>query len=359
MKNKEYAVEFKNVSKIYKIKEGNNKSSNKSFYALKDINFQVEKGEIVGILGTNGSGKSTVSNILSGIVAPDMGEAIIKGEQALIAIKSGLNNQLTGIENIEFKGALLGFDKNKIEKIKKEVIEFSELGDFIYQPVKSYSSGMKSRLGFSISINIDADIIIIDEALSVGDVAFNEKCFDKIQELKDTLELNKTLTEYTPVNATILSRNKSYWFNTITIDKGSNSGIEKNMAVITKNGLIGKISKVSKTSSEVKLITSDDINFKVSVAIKTNNDDNYAILNGYNKKNGLIKASDINKSTEINKGDVVLTSGLGELIPAGIYIGTVEKIESDKYNLSKNVYIKTYQDFDDIHYVTVLKVKEW
>ena len=119
MKNKEYAVEFKNVSKIYKIKEGNNKFSNKSFYALKDINFQVEKGEIVGILGTNGSGKSTVSNILSGIVAPDMGEAIIKGEQALIAIKSGLNNQLTGIENIEFKGALLGFDKNKIEKIKK------------------------------------------------------------------------------------------------------------------------------------------------------------------------------------------------------------------------------------------------
>ena len=115
-----------------------------------------------------------------------MGEAIIKGEQALIAIKSGLNNQLTGIENIEFKGALLGFDKNKIEKIKKEVIEFSELGDFIYQPVKSYSSGMKSRLGFSISINIDADIIIIDEALSVGDVAFNEKCFDKIQELKES-----------------------------------------------------------------------------------------------------------------------------------------------------------------------------
>ena len=186
MKNKEYAVEFKNVSKIYKIKEGNNKFSNKSFYALKDINFQVEKGEIVGILGTNGSGKSTVSNILSGIVAPDMGEAIIRGEQALIAIKSGLNNQLTGIENIEFKGALLGFDKNKIEKIKKEVIEFSELGDFIYQPVKSYSSGMKSRLGFSISINIDADIIIIDEALSVGDVAFNEKCFDKIQELKES-----------------------------------------------------------------------------------------------------------------------------------------------------------------------------
>ena len=113
MENKEYAVEFNNVSKMYKIKDGNNKSSNKMFCALKDINFKVKKGEVVGILGTNGSGKSTVSNILSGIVLPDIGEAKIDGEQALIAIKSGLNNQLTGIENIEFKGALLGFDKRK------------------------------------------------------------------------------------------------------------------------------------------------------------------------------------------------------------------------------------------------------
>ena len=192
----------------------------------------------------------------------------------------------------------------------------------------------------------------------------------EISELKDELELNKTLTEYTPINATILNRNKSYWFNTITIDKGKNAGIKKDMAVITKNGLIGKISKVSNTSSEVKLITSDDVNFKVSVAIRTNNDDNYAILNGYSKKTGLIKASGIDKTTQINKGasgidkttqinkgDTVLTSGLGGMIPAGIYIGTVEKIESDKYNLSKNVYIKTYQDFNDIHYITVLKVK--
>lgn len=186
MENNKYAVEFKDVHKIYKIKDKNNKSSNKMFCALKGVNFKVEKGEIVGILGSNGSGKSTASNIISGIVSPDLGEAIIDGEQALIAIKSGLNNQLTGIENIEFKGALLGFNKSKIEKIKKEVIEFSELGDFINQPVKSYSSGMKSRLGFSISINIDADIIIIDEALSVGDTSFNEKCFDKIQELKES-----------------------------------------------------------------------------------------------------------------------------------------------------------------------------
>lgn len=185
----------------------------------------------------------------------------------------------------------------------------------------------------------------------------NEELKKEIVELKKALELNKTLTEYDPVNATILSRNKSYWFNTLTIDKGKNSGIKKNMAVITKDGLIGKISKVSHNSSEVKLITSDDVNFKVSVAIKTPSGDSYAVLNGYDKEKNLIKVTGIDKTTSINKGDIVLTSGLGEMFPAGIYIGTVEEIESDKYNLSKIVYIKTSQNFNDVHYVTVLKVK--
>ena len=186
----------------------------------------------------------------------------------------------------------------------------------------------------------------------------NSSLEKEIQELKDTLELNKTLTEYSPVNATILSRNKSYWFNTITIDKGTSSGIKENMAVVTKNGLIGKISKVSKNSSEVKLITSDDVNFKVSISIKTNEVDNYAILNGYDNKTKLIKATGIDKTTNINVGDSVLTSGLGEFFPAGIYVGTVERLEKDKYNLSKTAYIKLSQNFNDIHYVTVLKVKE-
>lgn len=186
----------------------------------------------------------------------------------------------------------------------------------------------------------------------------NSSLEKEIQELKETLELNKTLTEYEPVNATILSRNKSYWFNTITIDKGKKDGLKENMAVVTKNGLIGKLSKVYNHSSEVKLITSDDINFKVSISIKTGETDNYAILNGYNKKTKLIKATGIDKTTDIHENDSVLTSGLGEFFPGGIYIGTIEKIEKDKYNLSKTIYIKTNQDFNNIHYVTVLKVKK-
>ena len=181
---------------------------------------------------------------------------------------------------------------------------------------------------------------------------------EEIKELKDQLELNKTLTEYEPINATVLSRNRSYWFNTITIDKGSSSGIKRNMAVITKNGLIGKINKVSRNSSEVKLITSNDVNYKVSVSIRTNDQDHFAIMNGYDKEKKVIYASGIDKTSPVNVGDTVVTSGLGELFPAGIYVGTVEEISMDKYNLSKILAIKMNQDFSNIHYVTVLKVKE-
>ena len=127
------------------------------------------------------------------------------------------------------------------------------------------------------------------------------------------------------------------------------------MAVITANGLIGKISKVYPTTSEVKLITSDDVNYKVSVAIKLEGNDTYATLNGYDYENNLLKIEGVDKALPVKEHDVVVTSGLGEVFPAGIYVGTVEKIESDKYNLSRNVYIKTKQNFNSIHYVTVLK----
>lgn len=185
----------------------------------------------------------------------------------------------------------------------------------------------------------------------------NESLEKEIQELKETLELNKTLTEYSPINATILSRNKNYWFNTLNIDKGASDGIKKDMAVITKNGLIGKISKVYGNSSEIKLITADDVNYKISVSIKSNDQETHAILNGYDSKSNLLKVIWVDKTVEIEKGSVVVTSGLGGLFPAGIYIGTVEKITTDKYNLSKTLYIKTNQNFNNIHYVTILKEK--
>ncbi len=186
----------------------------------------------------------------------------------------------------------------------------------------------------------------------------NDSLTKEINELKDTLELNRTLTNFSYENATVLSRNKEYWFNTIIIDKGSKNGIKVDMPVITKNGLVGKITKVYYKYSEVKLLTANDENYKVSVSIKINDQDNFAILSGYDSKNNLLKITEISKDLEIKKDSTVLTSGLGELFPSGIYIGKVAKTEIDKYDLSKIAYIKTDVNFNNIHYVTILKEKK-
>ena len=183
----------------------------------------------------------------------------------------------------------------------------------------------------------------------------NDSLTAEVKELKELLNLNSTLSEYEIENATVLSRNKSYWLNTLTIDKGKDDDIKKNMVVINSEGMIGVVSKVSKNSSEVKLITTNDINTKISVSIRINEVDNYGILNGYNSKDNLIKIAQLDKNIPVKEGDIVTTSGLSEYIPRGIYIGKVKKIESDKYNLSKIIYVESEQNFNNIHYVTVLK----
>ena len=186
---RDIAIQFKNVSKIYKLKrkdkEVKKDQKTQYFYALKDISFEVKKGQVLGILGTNGSGKSTMALVLSGIASPDEGEIIVNGEQSLVAINTGLNKQLTGLENIQLKGALLGMKKEQVQEIIDGVIEFAEIGDFLYQPVKKYSSGMKSRLGFSINLCLNPEILIVDEALSVGDKGFAKKCLVRMNELKN------------------------------------------------------------------------------------------------------------------------------------------------------------------------------
>ncbi|WP_077597023.1 teichoic acids export ABC transporter ATP-binding subunit TagH [Oceanobacillus kimchii] len=190
----EKAIKAKNITKKYKLYNGNkerlldlitSKSYGKDFYALNDVDFEAEKGDIVGFIGINGSGKSTLSNILAGIVPETSGTVELNGQVSLIAVASGLKGDLSGRDNIELKLLMLGFNKDEIKELEPAIIEFAELESFIDQPVKSYSSGMKSRLGFAISVNIDPDILIIDEALSVGDKAFAEKSLSKMREFKD------------------------------------------------------------------------------------------------------------------------------------------------------------------------------
>jgi rod shape-determining protein MreC len=255
------------------------------------------------------------------------------------------------------------------EKIKKEVNKKTII----------IISGIVIIILIMASVRIDRKTTILESALkdiSMGvekvimypfvsikdknkiNVKVEEDAKDKeIAELKDELELKRTMTGFTIINSTILSRNKSYWFNTLTIDKGKSSGIKKDMAVATSKGLVGKISKVYDNASEVKLITSDDVNYKVSVAIKTNNGDCYAILNGYNYKTKKLTITGVDKDASVEVGNDIMTSGIGGVFPSGIKIGKVENIINDKYDLSKTLEIKSDVNFDNIHYVAVLKVQ--
>ena len=178
---------------------------------------------------------------------------------------------------------------------------------------------------------------------------------EEIEQLRKALDLNQTLTGYETVNATVISRNKSYWYQTLTIDKGKKEGLKENMVAITKDGLIGKLQNVTNYSSEIKLITSNDINNKVSVSIATTEGETDAILSGYDEEKGLVMVSGVDNQAPIKIGDSVTTSGLGGMFPREIYIGTVEEITNDKYGLSKTLGIKTNQNFNNIHYVTILK----
>lgn len=188
------SVNIEHVSKEYRIYRNNKERikdvlvpfhKNKTFFALNDLSLTAHEGDVIGLVGINGSGKSTLSNMIGGSLAPSAGNISRKGEVSVIAINAGLNGQLTGMENIEFKMLCMGFNKKEIKQYTPQIVEFSELGEFIYQPVKKYSSGMRAKLGFSINITTNPDILVIDEALSVGDQTFAQKCLDKIYEYKE------------------------------------------------------------------------------------------------------------------------------------------------------------------------------
>ncbi|CAM3257063.1 ABC transporter ATP-binding protein [Lactiplantibacillus plajomi] len=191
----DYKIKVQNVTKefdLFKTRSDQLKAffslSNQEipeFWALKGISLEVAPGETLGLIGVNGSGKSTLSNIISGVIPQTTGVVDVRGDTSIVAINSGLRGQLTGLENIRLKALMMGMTNKEIDDMLDDIIAFADIGDFVYQPVKSYSSGMKSRLGFSIAVHINPDILIIDEALSVGDDTFYQKCVERIQEFKD------------------------------------------------------------------------------------------------------------------------------------------------------------------------------
>ena len=191
------AISVRNLTKIYKLYDRpidrlketlsiTKKKYHREHYALRDISFDVKEGESVGIIGTNGSGKSTILKIITGVLNQTSGELEVKGKiSALLELGAGFNLEYTGMENIYLNGTMMGYTKEEIDNKLENIINFADIGEFINQPVKTYSSGMFVRLAFAVAINIDPEILIVDEALSVGDVFFQAKCYKKFQEFRD------------------------------------------------------------------------------------------------------------------------------------------------------------------------------
>ena len=198
----DYAIRVKNVSKMYKLydkptdrlKEALGVTKKRRYhehFALNDVSFDVKRGETVGIIGTNGSGKSTILKIITGVLNQTSGDVEINGRiSALLELGAGFNMEYTGIENVYLNGTMIGFSKEEIDHKLQDILDFADIGDFVNQPVKTYSSGMFVRLAIAVAINIDPEILIVDEALSVGDVFFQAKCYKKFEEFK---QLGKTI----------------------------------------------------------------------------------------------------------------------------------------------------------------------
>lgn len=190
------AIKIQNLSKTYRLyakpldrlKEALHplkKRYHKDFYALDNIDLEIKKGETVGIIGKNGSGKSTLLKVITGVTTPSSGRVTINGKvSAILELGAGFNPEMSGLENIYLNNSINGLSKTDTDNRIHEIIDFAELGDFIYQPIKTYSSGMKARLAFAVSINVNPDILIVDEALSVGDAAFQRKCFSKMEKIR-------------------------------------------------------------------------------------------------------------------------------------------------------------------------------
>ena len=192
----EDAIVVEDVSKVYslyekpidRLKESlsiSHKEYHRKFYALNQVSFQIKRGETVGIIGTNGSGKSTILKIISGVLTPSTGKVEVTGKiSALLELGAGFNMDYTGIENIYMNGTMMGFSRKEMDGKLQDILDFADIGDFVYQPVKTYSSGMFVRLAFAQAINVEPEILIVDEALSVGDVFFQSKCYQRMEEIR-------------------------------------------------------------------------------------------------------------------------------------------------------------------------------
>lgn len=241
-------------------------------------------------------------------------------------------------------------DLTFIEKIVKDTILFTE--KIVYTPINFVKDKINETKEKNNIYEKYKELQKNAEKLDSIN-AKNDELLKEVNEMKKLLDLNKTLEESSYLNASVINRNLDYFNNTLTIDKGENNGIKEDMAVIVNEGLIGRIIKTSSFNSVVKLLTTDDVNNKISVKIKNNDKYIYGLLVGYKDNNLIVEGIDTNDDIII--GSIVTTTGLGGVFPAGLLVGEVKEIKKDNFDLAKTVLVKSKVDFDDISYVTVLK----
>lgn len=243
---------------------------------------------------------------------------------------------------------------NKVESLFKD--GFTYIENIITYPFNYVNDNIKSYKKLKdVEKNNDVLETSIDRIDSIE--AENIELRRQLDALKEELNISYTLSDYEYLNATVISRNVGYWYNKLTINKGSYNGVEKDMVVISSKGLIGRVVKTSTFTSDVRLITTSDTNNKISVHVSNGDNNLYGVINGYDYKNSVLELEGISNTKDVNVGDYVYTSGLGGIFPAGILIGTVTEITTDSYDLAKIMKVTPSADFNDINYVSILKRK--
>lgn len=243
---------------------------------------------------------------------------------------------------------------NKVESLFKD--GFTYIENIITYPFNYVSDNIKSYKKLK-DVEKSNDVLetSIDRIDSIE--AENIELRRQLDALKEELNINYTLSDYEYLNATVISRNVGYWYNKLTINKGSYNGVKKDMVVISSKGLIGRVVKTSTFTSDVRLITTSDTNNKISVHVSNGDNNLYGVINDYDYKKSVLELEGISNTKDVNVGDYVYTSGLGGIFPAGILIGTVTEITTDSYDLAKIMKVTPSVDFNDINYVSILKRK--
>lgn len=340
------SIKTNKISKIYKLYKSNTdrvkeafsfikkKKYHKKHYALNNISFELRKGESLGIIGKNGAGKSTLLKILTGIITPSSGYYNVNGRiSALIELGAGFNPEFTGVENIYFNGSILGYTKDHIDEKYEDIVNFADIGDYIYQPVKTYSSGMFVRLAFSVATTVNPEILIIDEALSVGDIFFQAKCADRI---KDLLKGNTTLIFVSHnVNAV-----KSLCKKAMLLDKGNIIYYGKSDDVVEKYFKM-------KVNDDALIFANDSRKASKDQQSKTyhknNNNNSITELNSI-----VLKDSGFKKRASYNR----IQNGKAEFLGVGLLNGKGELIQNLDYeqNVTLSLAIKINEDINRLLY---------